>query len=72
MSPLALHHALAFSILIVRFSSLSALFPNKINGKLSGFLGAACLRNSDFQFERDVKDLEFVISYTNKQHSAPL
>lgn len=57
-------------ILTDRFSK-SILFPNTTNGKCSGFLGLAWIKNSSRQESRFLNVFGAVVSNTNTQQSAP-
>lgn len=56
--------------LTARFSK-SILLPNTTNGKCSGFLGLAWMRNSSRQESRFLNVLGAVVSKTRTQQSAP-
>ena len=52
--------------------SRSILLPSTTNGKCSGSLGLACIKNSSRQLSSDLKELGEVTSNTSTQQSAPL
>lgn len=75
------HHSLALlHIDLVAYYDLYAisLVPPKplsgihTNGKVSGSIGLACIKNSSLQLSRVSKLLELFTSYTRTQQSAPL
>ena len=57
-------------ILTALFSK-STLFPITTNGKFSGSLGLACMRNSSLQLSNVLNVFGMVTSKTKTQQSAP-